>query len=171
LSVSSRRASNPRWQLAPCPLLPPPFLLEAHLPPLIQVPPPPRFLDARGGCRFREFGWRIGWPGIIGDPARAQEGQDEAEGTGDEEEDEEYEDEDDSLGGPQAFSIAWYEARRGQLIPPRFDIPQCFDLQYSFAFQAESVATFRTFGSGNASFGWEAEATALFSSSVYLTEI
>jgi hypothetical protein len=25
-------------------------------------------------------------------------------------------------GGPQAFSAAWYEARRGQVIPPRLDI-------------------------------------------------
>jgi hypothetical protein len=33
------------------------------------------------------------------------------------------------------------------------------------------VAHSRTFGSGNASFGTEAEATALFSSSAYLTEI
>jgi hypothetical protein len=52
-----------------------------------------------------------GGPGIIEDPARDPEYQDETEGTRDEEE-EDYEDEDESTGGPQKFSVAWYEARR-----------------------------------------------------------
>jgi hypothetical protein len=47
------------------------------------------------------------------------------------------------------------EARRGRIIPPRFDP------QYPVAFPAESVAHFRTFGSGNVSSGREVEATGL----------
>jgi hypothetical protein len=88
-----------------------------------------------------------------GDIDRPQEAdEDAAEGSG-EEDDEDVGADDEDAGGPQAFSPAWYEARRGRRIPPRFDIPARFDPHYPVAFSAESVVYFQTFGAGNASVG------------------
>jgi hypothetical protein len=80
-------------------------------------------------------------------------------------------DEADDAGGPQAFTVAWYEARRDRRIPPRFKICRRFDNQYPFAFPAESVARFQLFGSGNASADRAGEAAALYSRTSYLTGI
>jgi hypothetical protein len=70
----------------------------------------------------------------------------------------------------QAFTAQWYEARRGESIAPRFNIPDRFDPRYPIGFEAESVAHYRTFCAGGASAGREAEANALYASAAYLTE-
>jgi hypothetical protein len=68
-------------------------------------------------------------------------------------------------------SVPWYEARRGEIIAPRFYIPDRFDSRYPIGFEAESVAHYRDFCTGGASAGREAEANALFTSAAYLTEV
>jgi hypothetical protein len=71
----------------------------------------------------------------------------------------------------QAFNVAWYEARRGEEIAPRFKIHERFDPRYPFGFAAESIVHYRTFCVGGASPGRESEANALSNSAAYLTEI
>jgi hypothetical protein len=77
----------------------------------------------------------------------------------------------DSEAADQAFTARWYEARRGDYIPPRFGIPERFDPRYPVGFEAESVAHYRTFCTGAASAGREAEANALYANAAYLTEV
>jgi hypothetical protein len=51
----------------------------------------------------------------------------------------------------QAFTVRWYEARRGESIAPRFNIPDRFDSRYTIGFEAESIAHYKTFCVGGAS--------------------
>jgi hypothetical protein len=39
----------------------------------------------------------------------------------------------------QAFTVAWYKARREEEIAPRFEIPDRFDSRYPIGFAAESI--------------------------------
>jgi hypothetical protein len=71
----------------------------------------------------------------------------------------------------QAFTVPWYEARRGESIAPRFNIPDRFDSRYTIGFESESVAHYRTFCAVGASARREAEASALYASAAYLTEV
>jgi hypothetical protein len=71
----------------------------------------------------------------------------------------------------QAFTVPWYEARRGEEIAPRFEIPDRFDPRYPIGFAAESIAHYRTFCVGGASPGRESEAKALYMNAAYLTEV
>jgi hypothetical protein len=73
--------------------------------------------------------------------------------------------------GLTAFTVPWYEARRGESIAPRFNIPDHFDLRYPIGLEAESVAHYRTFCAGGASAGREAAANALYASAAYLTGV
>jgi hypothetical protein len=75
----------------------------------------------------------------------------------------------DTEAADHAFSARRYEARRGDDIPPRFDIPEKFDPRYPVGFEAESVAYNRTLYTAAASAGREAEANALYASAAYLT--
>jgi hypothetical protein len=45
----------------------------------------------------------------------------------------------------QAFTVDWYEARRGEEIAPRFEIPERFDPRYPIGFTVVSIVHYRTF--------------------------
>jgi hypothetical protein len=61
--------------------------------------------------------------------------------------------------------------RRGEIIAPRFKIPDWFDSRYPILCEAESFAHYRTFCTGGARAGREAKANAPYKSAAYLTEV
>jgi hypothetical protein len=94
-----------------------------------------------------------------GDESRADSGADSGGKAG------------DGDAAYQAFTARWYEARCSADIAPRSDIPDRFDPRYPVGFEAEFVAYNRTFCTGVASAGLEAEANALYANSADLTQV
>jgi hypothetical protein len=118
----------------------------------IDAAPDPNAAQIRAGAGgASEFPAQGG--GTSEDIDRPQEANEDAAEGSEDKDDEDVDADDEDAGGPQAFSPAWYEARRGRRIPPRFDVPPRFDPHCPVAFSAESAAHLQTFGAGNASVG------------------
>ena len=109
-------------------------------------------------------------------PARLAGVREQGEEDGDPDDDDDPDDEEDPAGredagdGHQAFSEAWYEARRNYLIPLRFEVPRRFEDSFPVGFTPESVEHFRTFSTSTTSRGRAEEASSLYVTAAYLTE-